>query len=345
MDATAPASSGLDAASSATGTSSAGASAVIDGIGVGRSSLMRAIDDAVAPSRFEWGAPSTMRDGTPQIDGHSFEKIMGASIIGPPDDVIAIQVSGLAVTTPDEALVALAALRVAVPEAEPWWRGTFDGPPEYQTRTFGRTTVGWTRSTFLFDGDQSALVIAPTVLLPTPTPTPTQRPTPPPPPDLLAYLPTDVNGLPITTTRRTVASLPDDDRCLPVCRWQVRAYAKVLGIDEDAIEVAVGTTAGAIDLAVIRVPPTHEPFLFLQWETALQTTWPELFRDAADLGPGRSFEVLRQRQTAIDEIATAWYVRDLGDTLVIVSDASAQAWGYAPRRRVTQVLETLPTPQ
>ncbi len=329
--------------------SSAATTGTIEGLGVPRSTVMRAIEAAVTPSTFEWRQETTMRDGTPKVEGGSVETIMGASLMGPPDDVIVIHVSGLAVASPEEAMVALAALRAVVPEAVAWWRGTFDGPPDYQTRAFGRTTVGWTRSTFLFDGLQSALFIMPTALMPTPTPSPTPRPTPPPPPDLLAYLPTTANGIPLTTTRRSVANLPDDEPCLPVCRWQVRALAKALDVDEAGIEVAtsepVGNESGPIDLAVIRIPGAHVPFLFVEWEAALRKTWPTLFIDSEDLGNGHWFQVIRERESALEERATAWYVRDLGNTLVIVSDADAQSWAYPPRLRVNEILEGLPTPQ
>lgn len=317
-----------------------------------RDILMRAIDDAIVPDRLEWGDETKMRDGTPKVDGNSLQSILGVTVMGPADDVVAVQVMGLVVTTPDSATAPLATIRAIVPNAEPWWRDTFEDAPTLEQRAFEGTTVAWARDMPWTDGARlSILLVGPTSLFPEPTPKPTPRvtPAPTPMPDLLAYLPTEINGTPITTARWTGATVPDDQTCLPVCRWQVGAYAKALGVDARTIEVVtatpVGNAGGPISLAAIRVPHGDILFHLPQWEAAIRATWPDTSLDVTDHGPGRWFEVFRQRRTAAEEIAPAWYVRDLGDVLVIVSDAVAQSSDYAPRRRITQILDGLPTPQ
>jgi hypothetical protein len=141
--------------------------------------------------------------------------------------------------------------------------------------------------------------------------------------------------------------MPDVPDCLPICRWQVAAYADVLGIRPEAVEVglATGEPTAPIQVAVVRVPHPDMPFVFAYWEQALEREWPEVHRDTVDVVPGQAFFAFRQRLTGPQEIAPAWYVRWLGDVLVIVSDEVAQSVGSQPRTRVSALLEALPTPR
>ena len=313
---------------------------------------MQAVDAAIAPDRFDWRPESTMRDGTPRIEGSSGSMIAGVVLLGAADDVVVVQVSGLAAASPEDAVIVHAVLEAAVPGAEVWWRSTFEGPPEYQTREFGKATVGWARDVFLFDGQQSMLLIGPTAMFPTPKPTrtPTPTPVPTPVPDLLSLLPTTINSLPVITRRWTVADLPDDDRCLPLCRWQVRALAERRDLDTGDIEIVtaepVGGQSGPVDLAIIRLPPSDRMFpLLIDWQEALRSSWADLLVDSHELDNGRFVDILRQDRSGLQLDVPAWYVLDFGDRLVIVSDSAAKSFVYAPRRRIEQILIEASTPE
>ena len=334
-----------------TAASAAASTTPHPGLGVDRATLRSVIDAASAPETIEWQEGHLAKDGTPKLEGTSFQSLLSVLLLGQPDDVALVQVFGSPVSTPDEAPVALAAVHSAAPELEAWWRSTFDGSGDAQRHDDAGLTMFWGRDALWLDGAHvSMLLIAPTDLAPKPTPAPTPRttPAPTPLPDLAAYFPATIDERPAAVSHWTGANMPDDASCLPLCRWQVAGYADALGIRPEVVEVAmseVGST-GPIQVAVLRVPhPDGMPFVTAYWEEALRTKWPDVLRSGHDYGPGRNFEIFREHQTGEDERAPAWYVRWLGDVLVIVSDEVAQSWLYEPRKSVSRLLEALPTPQ
>lgn len=321
------------------------------GMGVRRDAVVAAVEAALGPSGIEWHPERIAKDGTPVLEGGTpsgRDGLVFVSIIGPADDIWGVQSADRPARTVADAALALAILRATAPGAETWFRASFgETPTEPSPFTkVGDLSVGWARELVLFDGHISYLAVSVIDLAPAPTPTP--RPTPVPTPEIepIRLLPMTVTGVTMRGVQAGIDGLPDDfPTCQPLCRREVVAFAKHLGVEPSDLDVAIDRPLSdpsfPVSVAVIRVHRKEPTILFGQWVDTVTTFWPDRVLKADTSNPDIVI-VLRRDRTRIGGSQPAWYLRSKSDLLVVVSDAAAGSIDSAPSAAVLDALRQLP---
>ena len=250
---------------------------------------------------------------------------------GPADDLHQIAVMSAPARSIGDAGLARVVLRASVPAAQDWFAASFAESPDFEMAAFGRLTVGWGRDVDYMHGYRLSMLTVDTgPVLPKRTPVPTRAPTPAPTeaPDPIGLLPAVVRGVSMDRRTYDLSQLPDDQACLPLCRREVEAFAKELGIDPASLSIAVARAdhdpTFRFAVAIIRVPLPTISFLSGQWTNGLKrNVWPDLLADGRDYS-GKLVEVVRKVRPLDPTARTiAWYVRSSGSLLYVASDAAA----------------------